>query len=60
MLKNLPIFHPRTTLILIKEGSHSTADEITKQINDKERVAAALENPSLKSTVEECINHEIV
>jgi len=45
--------------IFIKEGSHSTADEITKQINDKERVAAALENPSLKSTVDECINHEI-
>jgi len=45
--------------IHIKEGSHSTADEITKQINDKERVAAALENPSLKSTVDECINHEI-
>ena len=44
---------------LFQEGSHSTADEITKQINDKERVAAALENPSLKSTVDECINHEI-
>jgi len=45
--------------LFIKEGSHSTADEITKQINDKERVAAALENPNLKSTVDECINHEI-
>jgi len=45
--------------IFIKEGSHSTADEITKQINDKERVAAALENPNLKSTVEECINFGI-
>jgi len=41
----------------IKEGSHSTAEEITKQINDKERVAAALENPSLKSTVDDCINN---
>ena len=46
-------------LCFFQEGSHSTADEITKQINDKERVAAALENPSLKSTVDECINHEI-
>lgn len=45
--------------LFIKEGSHSTADEITKQINDKERVAAALENPNLKSTVDECINHKI-
>lgn len=43
--------------LLIKEGSHSTGEEITKQINDKERVAAALENPSLKATVEECIHH---
>ena len=29
--------------------------EITKQINDKERVAAALENPNLLKVVEECI-----
>jgi hypothetical protein len=25
------------------------------QINDKERVAAALENPNLRKTVEDCI-----
>lgn len=41
--------------LAIKEGSHSTADEITKQINDKERVAAALENPNLRQTVNDCI-----
>ena len=41
----------------IKEGSHSTAEEITKQINDKERVAAALENPNLKQTVDDCISN---
>ena len=41
-----------------QEGTHSTAQEITKQINDKERVAAALENPNLRQTVNECINHE--
>ena len=28
------------------------------QINDKERVAAALENPNLRKTVDECINHQ--
>lgn len=39
----------------VKEGTHSTAAEITKQINDKERVAAALENPNLLKVVEECI-----
>ena len=41
--------------ILLKEGSHSTPDDINKQINDKERVAAALENESLKKIVYECI-----
>ena len=40
----------------VKEGTHSTAQEITKQINDKERVAAALENPNLVKVVEQCIN----
>ena len=28
---------------------------VNKQINDKERVAAAMENPNLKSLVDECI-----
>jgi len=45
--------------LAIKEGTHSTADEVTKQINDKERVAAALENPNLRETVDNCIKeHE--
>jgi len=29
---------------------------VSKQINDKERVAAALENPNLVSLVNECIS----
>ena len=33
--------------VRIKEGTHSTADQVTKQLNDKERVAAALENGTL-------------
>lgn len=41
--------------ILVKEGTHQTEADINKQINDKERVAAAMENPNLKKTVEECI-----
>jgi hypothetical protein len=44
--------------LAIAEGTHSTGPEITKQINDKERVAAALENPNLRKTVEECIDHQ--
>jgi len=44
--------------IFLKKGSHSTVDEINKQINDKERVAAALENPNLRETVEMCIKDD--
>ncbi|KAI9842383.1 MAG: hypothetical protein M1837_007303 [Sclerophora amabilis] len=33
--------------VRIKEGTHSTGDQVTKQLNDKERVAAALENGTL-------------
>jgi len=33
--------------VRIKEGTHSTGDAVTKQLGDKERVAAALENGTL-------------
>ncbi|KAI0215025.1 MIP18 family protein galla-1 [Lamellibrachia satsuma] len=41
--------------IYIKEGTHNTEKEINKQINDKERVAAALENPNLLEVVNRCV-----
>ncbi|XP_063435122.1 cytosolic iron-sulfur assembly component 2A-like [Mytilus trossulus] len=44
--------------IYIKEGTHSTAEEINKQINDKERIAAAMENPNLRELVDKCIADE--
>lgn len=44
--------------IYIKKGAHATEDEINKQINDKERIAAAMENPNLKEMVENCIKEE--
>lgn len=44
--------------IFLKEGSHDTELEINKQINDKERVAAAMENPSLFDLVEKCIKEQ--
>uniref|UniRef100_U5EFH8 MIP18 family-like domain-containing protein n=1 Tax=Corethrella appendiculata TaxID=1370023 RepID=U5EFH8_9DIPT len=44
--------------IYIKKGAHSTEDEINKQINDKERIAAAMENPNLRELVEKCIKDE--
>lgn len=44
--------------IFIKEGAHSTEEEINKQINDKERIAAAMENPNLRELVEKCIQED--
>uniref|UniRef100_A0A1A9WJN6 MIP18 family-like domain-containing protein n=1 Tax=Glossina brevipalpis TaxID=37001 RepID=A0A1A9WJN6_9MUSC len=44
--------------IFIKKGMHNTEDEINKQINDKERIAAAMENPNLRELVENCIKDE--
>lgn len=31
---------------------------VNKQINDKERVAAAMENPNLKDIINSCIKEE--
>lgn len=44
--------------IFIKEGSHTTAAELSKQINDKERVAAAMENKNIKDMVQSCVSYE--
>ncbi|EDV27144.1 uncharacterized protein TRIADDRAFT_54797 [Trichoplax adhaerens] len=41
--------------IYVTKGSHDTEDGVNKQINDKERVAAAIENPNVKKLVEECL-----
>ena len=37
--------------IMIEKGKHSTEEAINKQLNDKERVAAALENQQLINIV---------
>ena len=41
--------------IVVSEGAHAIEEDVNKQINDKERVAAAMENPGLREMVEECI-----
>jgi len=43
--------------IFVKPGSHQSEHAVNKQLNDKERVAAALENPVLLETVEQCLAH---
>ncbi|KNC83776.1 hypothetical protein SARC_04000 [Sphaeroforma arctica JP610] len=44
--------------ITVPLGSHDTAEEVNKQINDKERTVAAMENPDLVAVVERCLNPE--
>ncbi|KAJ6695789.1 hypothetical protein OIU74_014819 [Salix koriyanagi] len=41
--------------IRVAPGTHATESAVNKQLNDKERVAAALENPNLVDMVDECL-----
>ncbi|XP_008800062.1 protein AE7 [Phoenix dactylifera] len=41
--------------VRIAPGTHATEAAVNKQLNDKERVAAALENPNLLEMVNECL-----
>lgn len=41
--------------VRIATGSHDAEDQYNKQLNDKERVAAALENTSLLRVINNCI-----
>ncbi|KIJ44202.1 hypothetical protein M422DRAFT_30384, partial [Sphaerobolus stellatus SS14] len=41
--------------IRLKPGSHQSEESVNKQLNDKERVAAALENSALLEMVERCL-----
>ncbi|CCU80046.1 cytoplasmic protein required for cell viability, partial [Blumeria hordei DH14] len=42
--------------VRIKKGTHSQADEVNKQLSDKERVAAALENENLLGILKKMMN----
>mmetsp|Transcript_1563 Transcript_1563/g.2395 ORF Transcript_1563/g.2395 Transcript_1563/m.2395 type:complete len:161 (+) Transcript_1563:3435-3917(+) len=41
--------------IYVSPGSHMQEDQVNKQLNDKERVAAALENSHLLQVVNKCL-----
>jgi hypothetical protein len=43
--------------IRVTPGTHASEDQVNKQLNDKERVAAALENAQLLEVVNNCIGH---
>ncbi|CAI5760267.1 unnamed protein product [Candida verbasci] len=42
--------------ILIKEGTHQSENQVNKQLNDKERVAAACENEQLLSVISQMLS----
>jgi len=46
--------------ILINEGTHQSEHAVNKQLNDKERVAAAMENQSLLGVVNQCLSNCVV
>ncbi|KAI8322569.1 DUF59-domain-containing protein [Martensiomyces pterosporus] len=41
--------------IKVRQGTHQSETEVNKQLNDKERVAAALENTYLVDVVNQCL-----
>lgn len=53
LLRALP---PRFKVtVKITPGTHNSEEAVNKQLNDKERVAAALENGSLLDVVNKCV-----
>lgn len=42
--------------VSIAPGAHTSEDAVNKQLADKERVSAALENPTLASKVQACLD----
>ena len=53
LLRSLP---PRFKVdVNVTPGSHASEGAVNKQLNDKERVAAALENDNLLRTVNQCL-----
>ena len=58
LMKHLP---PRfKCCIEITPDTHNSEHAINKQLADKERIAAALENPHLMQVINQCIDVEIV
>jgi len=53
LLRSIPAQHKIS--VRIAPGSHSTEDIVNKQLADKERVAAALENIQLLEVINQCL-----
>lgn len=54
-LSNPPLTESPQVDIVLAPGSHDSEAAVNKQLGDKERVAAALENPNLLEMVNACI-----
>lgn len=54
LLRSLP--HRFKTDVHIAPGTHASEDAVNKQLADKERVAAALENSQLLEVVNQCLS----
>lgn len=46
--------------VSVTPGTHVQDTQLSKQLNDKERVSAALENPTLMDIVERCIEEQYI
>ncbi|CAB0010444.1 unnamed protein product [Nesidiocoris tenuis] len=53
--KNVPPHLRYKLRVMLKKGTHVSEEDFIKQINDKERVAAAMEVNELKAAVSKCI-----
>ncbi|XP_057519096.1 protein AE7-like [Amaranthus tricolor] len=53
LIRSLPLRYKVD--IRVAPGSHASEASVNKQLNDKERIAAALENPNLVAMVDECL-----
>lgn len=54
LLRSLPQRFKVT--VRIREGTHQSEQQVNKQLNDKERVMAALENSHLLDVVNQCLS----
>lgn len=43
--------------VVCAKGSHTSADDINRQLTDKERVSAAFENPKINALLSQCIDN---
>jgi metal-sulfur cluster biosynthetic enzyme len=54
------LVEPFKLQVCVAEGTHDSEEDINKQLNDKERVCAAMENEALMETVSALIEYQAV